>query len=197
MKKQNPRLFRFGVFTIILTVVVFGIVILANVLFQSLPSSVRVLDISEQQYSKLSDESIRLVKNLKEDVTVYVLRQNGTEPSSQDTRTVSMMVNHYDELSDHLTVRYIDPNEYPNLRNKYNISGTVYYYSVIVESASRARYVPFLCEYPKQGIFVEYVDYESYNSSNGTYDTERVFEGEKAISSAIDFVTKEKLPVMA
>lgn len=47
MKKQNPRLFRFGVFTIILTVVVFGIVILANVLFQSLPSSVRVLDISE------------------------------------------------------------------------------------------------------------------------------------------------------
>lgn len=195
MKKNwNPRMFRFGVFTIILTAVVVGIIVLLNVLFTKLPSSVQQLDITKQQMTELSDASKQIVSALKQDVTIYVIAQEGQEKATESGALEQALLARYQDLSDHIKVETMDPNTKPNLRTDYEITGTLYYYALIVQSGTRFRYVPYSAESPTMALYVTTTDYTSYDENTGSYPSTTTYEAERAITSAIDFVTREKLP---
>lgn len=194
--KNSSKMFRFGGFTVILTAVVLGILVLVNVLYGNLPSSVTQFDISRNSLSKISDATKQIVTALDEDVTIHILCETGQEISGEDGTVISTMLDRYADLSDHIHVDHLDPNTAPNLRKDYDISGSIYYYSMIVESARRSRYIPLRSTAPTQGVYVTYIDYDNYDTSAGDYAKYEQFEAERAITSAIDYVTKDEIPMM-
>ena len=62
---------------------------------------------SQKLYS-LTDQTVDYVKNMQDDVTIYVL----VNQDNQDT-TLGQTLQRYDDLSDHITVEYVDPTVNP------------------------------------------------------------------------------------
>ena len=58
---------------------------------------------SQKLYS-LTDQTVDYVKNMQDDVTIYVL----VNQDNQDT-TLGQTLQRYDDLSDHITVEYVIP----------------------------------------------------------------------------------------
>lgn len=94
------------------------------------------------------------------------------------------LLRRYAALSDRVTVEALDPVVYPKRLEKYQ-STSLAENSVIVESGERFSVVGY------SEIYV--YDYSSYYYT-GSYDVS--FDGEGAITGAIDYVTSDDLPVL-
>ena len=116
---------------------------------------------------------------LEEDVTVYWIVQSGSEDS-----TLGQLLERYESLSKHLKVVEKDPVVYPNFAQQYT-DATLYNNSLIVVCGDRSRYISYYDIYT--------TDYSAYYTT-GTASTQ--FAGESELTSAIDYVTNEDLPVV-
>ena len=116
---------------------------------------------------------------LAKDVTLTLVAQSGNEEV-----TLMELLRRYAALSDRVTVETLDPVVYPKRLEKYQ-STSLAENSVIVESGERFSVVGY------SEIYV--YDYSSYYYT-GSYDVS--FDGEGAITGAIDYVTSDDLPVL-
>ena len=152
-------------------------VILVNLIAANLPSQYLKYDVSEQKLFTTGEQTAEILEALDEDVTLYLIAQQGSE----DT-TLLELLERYEGLSGHITVETRDPVLYPNFVSQYtdeNLSEN----SVIVVGQERSRAVDF---YDIYGYSVDYSTYSSLDS----------FDGEGQITSAIDYVTAEEIPVL-
>lgn len=129
--------------------------------------------------STLSEQTELLLSGLEDEVTVYWIVQDGAEDS-----TLGTLLERYTAASGELTVSKVDPDVQPTFVQQY-VTGTVYNNSLVVECGERNTYVSYSDLY-------EY-DYSSYYST-GSYDVS--FAGESELTSAIDYVTSEDLPLL-
>ena len=90
---------RRGSYSIAVTAVVIGIVILFNLLVAQLPQKIRQIDISDTNIYEISSKSQKLLKNLKNDVNLYVIAEKG----STDDR-IKTFINKYASPSGRLIV---------------------------------------------------------------------------------------------
>lgn len=153
-------------------------VILVNLIAANLPSQYLKYDVSEQKLFTTGEQTAEILEALDEDVTLYLIAQQGSE----DT-TLLELLERYEGLSEHITVETRDPVLYPNFVSQYtdeNLSEN----SVIVVGQERSRAVDFY------DIYGYSVDYSTYSSSLDSFD------GEGQITSAIDYVTAEEIPVL-
>lgn len=175
----RTRAFRMGTYSVTAALVVIGIAFAVNLLASKLPASVTQLDMTAQRLFTLSDQTIKTIGGLNEDVTVYWIVQSGAEDAS-----VKKLLELYEDLGKHLKVVQKDPVVYPGFTKEYT-DAALKNNSLIVVSGSRNKVVSF------EDIYA--YDYEAYYQT-GKVDGE--FRGESAVTGAVGYVTSKDLPVM-
>lgn len=164
-----------GSYAIALTVLVLALLIVVNILAGALPANLTKLDISASKLYSITSNTKAVVNALEQDVTVYWIVQSG-----QEDTVIENLLSKYDSLSDFLHVEKKNPDVYPTFAQQYT-QETVSNNSLVVVSGEKYRYVPYSDIYVTQGSQFSY----SYSTS---------FDGEGAITSAIDYVVSTELP---
>ena len=113
---------------------------------------------------------------LDADVTIYWIVQAGEEDA-----VIENLLNKYDSLSDRITVEKRNPDVYPTFAEQYT-DETAANNSLVVECGDKSRYIAY------DDIYLGEV-----NMYTGTYSATD-FDGEGAITSAIDYVTSDEYP---
>lgn len=164
-----------GSYSLAVTFVVLAILIVINVLLSLLPERLTKLDISAAKLYSITSNTKAVVNALEEDVTIYWVVQTDKEDS-----TIENLLAKYESLSEHITVEKKNPDTYPTFASQYT-DETVANNSLIVECGEKSRYIAY------QDIYLSDIDYTTYSQ---VYS----FDGEGAITSAIDYVVSEELP---
>ena len=169
--------FKGGSYVIVLTCIVLALLVVVNLLANALPASLTKLDISSSKLYSVTSNTKAVVNALEQDVTVYWIVQSGKEDDVIDN-----LLAKYESLSDHIQVVKRNPDVYPAFAKQYT-DETVSNNSLVVVSGEKYRYVPYSDIYVSQGSAYSY----SYTTS---------FDGEGAITSAIDYVVSTDLPIL-
>ena len=167
---------RGGAYSVAVTAVVLAILIGVNVFASALPAALTRQDISAAQLYSVTSNTKVVVNGLAQDVTIYWIVQSGEEDE-----VIGNLLDRYDSLSDRITVVRRDPDVYPTFAAQYTDEEVVNN-SLVVESGDKSRYIPF------EDIYLGEV-----NVYTGTYSATD-FDGEGAITSAIDYVTSDEHP---
>ena len=177
-KISSPRgnALRGGSYALAVTAVVLAILVAVNVFACALPATLTRQDISAAQLYSVTSNTKAVVNNLTEDVTIYWIVQ-----SDQEDDVIQNLLEKYDSLSDHITVVKRNPDVYPTFAQQYT-DEEVANNSLVVECGDKSRYIPFTDIYLGE-----------VNMYTGTYSATD-FDGEGAITSAIDYVTSDEYP---
>ena len=105
---------RNGSYSVGITVLVLVIVIILNLIVGQLPEKIRNIDVSSTKIYEITDTSKDLLKKLDQDVTMTVL----ADKSDTDER-IKTFLSKYSALSDHISVKWIDPVLHPSALNEY------------------------------------------------------------------------------
>lgn len=166
-----------GAYSSTLILIVFAAVIMANLTIKELPADLTQLDVTSQKLYSLTEDTKTLMGKLEQDVTIYVIN---SEDNADET--ISKTLDRYEQLSKHIQVEYKDPLISPNFYKTF--ADSVSTNSLIVVSGERSKVIDYYDLYEQE------FDYYTYSSSVTGYDA----EGQ--ITSAIDYVTNEELPVI-
>ena len=172
---SNRNAFRGGSYSLTISIVVLAILIVVNIFASALPTAVTKYDISASKLYSITSNTKVVVNALEQDVTIYWVVQSG-----QEDEVIENLLGKYDSLSDHIQVVKKNPDVYPTFAEQYT-DETVRNNSLIVECGDRSRFIGY------DDIYVQEADIYSYS-----YNTS--FDGEGAITSAIDYVVSEELP---
>lgn len=166
-----------GSYSLAVTAIVLAILIVVNIFVSVMPANLTKLDISSSKLYSITSNTKAVVNNLQQDVTIYWVVQADKEDS-----VIENLLAKYDSPSDHIDVVKKNPDVFPTFTEQYT-EEQVPNNSLIVESGERSRYISY------DDIYL--VDTNMYSYS---YNTS--FDGEGAITSAIDYVVTEDLPKM-
>ena len=174
--KNNQLALKGGSYSLIITAVLLAILIVVNIFASTMPTTLTKFDISSSKLYSITSNTKAVVNNLKQDVTIYWIVQ-----ADQEDTIIENLLGKYDGLSSHIDVVKKNPDVFPTFAEQYT-DEEVLNNSLVVESGERYRFISYddLYEYE--------TDYYSY-----TYNVTG-FDGEGAITSAIDYVVSEDLP---
>lgn len=157
-----------------------AIVVVINLVLNELPLSWTAVDVTSEKLYSLTEQSKDYVANMQEDVAIYVIAAE----DGSDT-TLGQTLQRFDDLSEHITVEYVDPNVNPRFYTQYTDS-SITMNSLIVVSDRRNKVINY------NDIYESSYDYDyttgGYSSSTTGYD------GEGQILSALDFVLTDEMP---
>lgn len=168
--------FRGGSYSLIITVVVLAILVAVNIFASALPAAWTQYDISSTKLYSITSNTKVVVNALEKDVTIYWVVQ-----ADQEDAVIENLLNKYDSLSEHIEVVKKNPDVFPTFAEQYT-DQNVQNNSLIVECGERSRFISY------SDIYLMETD----NMYSYTYTTS--FDGEGAITSAIDYVVSEDLP---
>lgn len=152
-----------------------AVTVMLNLLVQEIPERFTTFDITANKLYSLSEETKKLIGELKEDVTLYVIENKNTE----DT-TVGKTLSQYAGLSDHIKVEYVDPVVNPRFFTQYT-DASISRNSIIAVSEKRNKVIDY------STLYEQTIDYNTYSSNVTGYDA----EGQ--ITSAISYVTNDNM----
>ncbi len=167
-----------GGFSLAVSAVVLVIIIVANLIISALPSEYTSFDLTLDDTFSVSSQTVDYLSTVDSDITVYHVCQEGNEDSY-----ITNLIEQYDELSDKITVKAVDPVVNPAFTSKYT-DEELTDNSLIVVNGERSKCVSYNDMYDYQ------MDYSSYS-----YQT-TAFKGENALTNAIDYVTNDNLPLV-
>ena len=173
----NTRSFRMGSYSFILTAIVLAIVIAVNLMVNALPDRITHYDISSAKIFTFTSNTKAIVTRLNEDVTINWIVQAG-----QEDEILGTLLEKYEKLSDHVKVVKKNPDIYPAFASQYT-SEDIHNNDLIVICGDRSRHVR---------VTDIYMQDTSESVSGGNVNVN--FDGEGQITSAINYVTREKLP---
>ncbi|MGM9606085.1 MAG: GldG family protein [Oscillospiraceae bacterium] len=179
LARLKTRTFRVGGYSVAAAAIVIAIAVFANLFINALPATLTQFDTTSSQLYSFSEQTETILKKLDRDISIYWIVQSGKEDD-----TLGTLLDRYAALSDHITVEKRDPDVYPTFVQQY-VTGSIYNNSLIVESADRYTYVSY------EDIY-EY----SYDDYFYTGSADVSFDGEGALTGAIDYVVSEDLPKM-
>lgn len=132
---RSSRSLYYGTSSTILTLAVVAIVVLVNVIADR-DFHVR-WDLTANRMYSLSEQTLQMLRELGEDVTVYAFVREG-DPRGQQ---IVDLIREYVYRSDRIRLNVIDPDAQPSLARTYEVTA---YNSVVVEAGDRRRTVqPF------------------------------------------------------
>lgn len=178
----KSRSLKSGSYSAAITVFVIAVIVVINLIVNALPASYTKFDFTETGMYTLSEQTKGIVKNLEEEVTIYVIAQRGNESG-----VLLNVLEKYKALSSKLKVEVKDPAVYPTFASQYTDE-------VLTDNSIIA-----VCN-DQSGVvsYIEMYDNLEYDETNGTaqLSAESNFVGEDMITSVIDYVTSEDLPVL-
>ncbi len=173
------RTTKMGTYTVIISLVVLAAIIVVNMIASALPSKYTIYDTSAERLYSISEETEKSLRNISDDVVIYYLCQGGVEDDAFRT-----FLNRYTSANSKIKIKVIDPLESPAFVLKYT-DGELSNYSLIVESAKRFKIINYLDIY-----VLDYMSYYYYGTESYT------FNGERLVTSAIDYVTTNNMPTV-
>ena len=174
-QKHNQIALRGGSYSLAMTGIVLAILVVVNIFASVLPASMTQYDISSTKLYSITSNTKVVVNAIEKDVTVYWIVQ-----AEQEDDVLENLLAKYESLSEHIKVVKKNPDVYPTFADQYT-SEEVPNNSLIVECDERSRFISFGDIYLTEE-----------NMSTYSYDTS--FDGEGALTSAIDYVVSEELP---
>ena len=172
----SAKNFTMGAYSTGMIAVAVAIVVAANIVIGELPGSWTTIDITSNKIYSLTEQSKEFIKGMEEDVAIYVL----VKEEDRDI-TLGQTLDRYEELSEHITVEYVDPQVNPRFHTQYT-SGSITMNSVIVVSEKRSKVIDY------SEMYESTMDYTTYTSTTTGYD------GEGQITSAISYVLTDDMP---
>lgn len=172
---QNRIAFQGGIYSVIVTVIVLAILIAVNLFVSALPKTLTQYDISSTKLYSITSNTKVVVNALDKDVTIYWIVQ-----ADEEDDVIENLLSKYESLSEHIEVVKKNPDIYPTFAQQYT-SEQVKNNSLIVECGERSR-------------FISYNDIYLYEANMNSYSYDASFDGEGAITSAIDYVVNEDQP---
>ncbi len=164
-----------GSYSLIITVIILAILVAVNILVYVLPKSLTQLDISSTKLYSITSNTKVVVNALEKDVTIYWIVQ-----SDKEDDVIENLLDKYESLSEHIKVVKKNPDIYPTFAEQYT-KESVQNNSLVVECGDRSR-------------FISYDDIYLYDANMSSYSYDVSFDGEGAITSAIDYVVNEDQP---
>ncbi len=184
---MNRKTLKIGSFGVTMTAVVVGIAILFNLFVAELPGTITKLDTSAIKLFTVGSETEEIVGSLDRDVRFYLLAERGNEDA-----TIEGLLERYEALSSHVKVKTVDPATNPTFIGAYT-EEQLTANSVIVESDLRHYVLNYTDIFTTQYSEEDYYNYMYY----GVYPTGTpYFNGELAFTTAVDYVTRDDLPVL-
>lgn len=175
---MSSKKIKLGVFSTGMVVFGIALAVIVNLVVASLPTTATQIDVTKNKLYSLTSDTNKMLKKLDTDINIYVL----SSESGSDA-TLKKMLDRYKDGSSHIKVEYKDPAKYPNFYQQYTNDTTITQNSLIVVSNKRNKLVNFNKVY--QGSYDS-----SYNYTTTGYD------GEGQVTSAIQFVTSDNMPVV-
>lgn len=177
-RKKNKKRLKHGSYSMAVTGIVIASVVVFNMAIQELPSKYREIDLSSQKLFTIGEQTEKMLKELDKDVTFYFIAQEGTESSE-----IQKLLEKYEEGSKHIQVEQKDPAVNPTFVSKYtsdNISNN----SVIVVCGDKSKVVNYSDMYETS------IDYNTYSQQVTGFD------GEGQLTSAMNYVISEDMPIL-
>ena len=165
---------RRGAYSAALMALAVAAVLVFNLLAAQLPESWAQWDLTNSGIYDITDTSVEYLTALDQDVEIHVL----ADEDSVDSRIVRFL-DKYEELSDHLTVEYIDPMVYPSVLSEYGVEAN----TVVVTCAATGRQESFAID---DIIGYDLMTYYYYGTKSETD-----FDAEGLLTSAVDAVLTE------
>lgn len=196
------RATRVGSWTVAMVLILLAVLVVVNLLVAALPSSWTRLDISATGIYTIGATTEKYVSSLQRDVNIIVVTQG------QVSDILQTFLGRYTALSSRIKINTVDPVENPKFLENYSeITSSGNY--IVVESDLRYTVVDISSlEYVYINGIGTSISVEEYNTLIGNanavayyaqygvdlYDATSYFAGEKAITSAIEYVVTEKVP---
>lgn len=175
---QNKKNLKHGSYSMGAITIFIAIIVVLNLVLQEVPSKYREIDLSTQKLYSIGDQTKKVLKKLNKDVEIYYIAQSGSESSD-----IQKLLEKYEEGSDHIKVEQKDPAVNPKFVSQYTSDG-VSNNSVIVVCGDKNKVID------NNSLYETTVNYQTYsNEVTG-------FDGEGQITSAINYVTSDSMPVM-
>lgn len=175
---QNKKNLKHGSYSMGAITIFIAIIVVLNLALQEVPSKYREIDLSTQKLYSIGDQTKKVLKKLDKDVEIYYIAQSGSESSD-----IQKLLEKYEEGSDHIKVEQKDPAVNPKFVSQYTSDG-VSNNSVIVVCGDKNKVID------NNSLYETTVNYQTYsNEVTG-------FDGEGQITSAINYVTSDSMPVM-
>lgn len=168
---------KLGAYSVSGILVAIALAVAVNLGFNYVPEQYSSFDLTENKLYALTEETKTFLAGLSEDVTIYVLEEEGAGDADLE-KTLERMK----DQSGHVKVTYVSQSKNPNFYQNYTQEPPVSN-SLIVEGEKRSRVVSY------EDIYTYELDYSSYSYQSTGYD------GEGQIVSAIAYVTTEDMPV--
>lgn len=210
-KIRNEALFKRGGISVAITAVALALLILLNVLVSVLSDRFHLeFDISSQKVSTISEENLKFIKDVENEVTItvcasednyleymnyYAQNYFSATPNSNYFEQTKKLVDKYGEYNDNIIVRYIDPQstEFTELTNEYEtidfIPGDILVTGK-VGTVDRHKKIGFAEIY-------EVTDESGYASYGYSYYTITGNKIETALTSAIAYATSTETKKVA
>jgi ABC-type uncharacterized transport system. len=173
---------RIGGYNTVVALVVVVIIVIVNLIVAQLPSIYTKFDTSELKLYSISDESAEIIKAVNTDITMYLVAESGAE----DT-IINELLGRYVSLNGKIKLQKVDPMLNPSFISKYT-TAELSPSSVIVESDRRSYVIDYYDIYVTTPVFDQ--------QTGAVIGTTSSFAGENKITSAIDYVTSENIPLM-
>ena len=164
-----------GSYSIAVSAIVLAILVAVNVFASVLPTSVTKYDMTSTNLYSVTSSTKVVVNALEKDVEIYWIVQ-----ADEEDEVIENLLGKYESLSSHITVTKKNPDVYPTFASQYT-DETVPNNSLVVECGDKSRYISY------NDIYLSDIDYTTYSY---VYS----FDGEGAITSAIDYVVSDELP---
>lgn len=169
--------FRLGAYSFSSIIVCVVAAVFANMMVNELPEKYTCFDLTTNHLYSLSEETVNYLEGIEEDIHIYVLQ------SEEDKDTIlDSTLQKFAAKSEHITVEYKDPVKSPTFYKNYT-DGNITMNSLIIESGKRYKVLDYSDLYEYE------IDYNTYSQSMTGYD------GEGRIASAINYVTRDDMPV--
>ncbi|MDO4960999.1 MAG: GldG family protein [Eubacteriales bacterium] len=175
---ESGHALKSGSRSIVATVILLAVLIIVNIVVSLLPPAMTKIDISSARLYSISENTKDVISGLQDDVTIYWIVQ-----ADQEDDVLDNLLSEYSNLSSHITVEKIDPDLHPTFAEAYT-DEYVENNSLVVVNGDKSKYI-------------SYYDIYLYET-DPTYEVSYVtaFDGEGAVTSAIDYVTNADFPIV-
>ena len=173
----SSKAYRNGSYAFLIGIIVFVILILANLIVRSLPAKNKLIDMSGNLTFDVSKMTVETLADVDKDINIIVLKDENL-----DTR-IETFLGKYEKASSHINVNYYDLVKNPSMLDRYGVTAAC----IVVEcpETGKNKVVQFT------DIIKREADQAAYQQTGQVVYVEKEFDGENQLTNAILNVTND------
>lgn len=189
---MNKKSLKLGSYSVIVTAVVIAIVIVVNLAVRLLPTKYTKYSTSTVGLYDISETSRNVLSKVKDKLSIYVVSEQG-----YTDEVIKEYVAKYAGLNANVSWSEVDPAVKPGFLQEYtdeSLSGQQTHLVLVNKTNGRSRVIPYSEIYYQKYTQQEILYYQMYYGT--TPDNPTYFNIENELTSAVDYLTAEKLPTV-